>query len=76
MKDLNKYMVLLGGRPAIHKLGNIGREDNDYIRVFEEDEECYIGNFAEGFGFIDVKFKKEDCRSLTKEEVEMADGMG
>ena len=30
MKDLNKYMVLLGGRPAIHKLGNIGREEEDF----------------------------------------------
>ncbi len=67
-------MVLLGGRPAIHKLGNIGREEDDFIRVFEEDEEYYIGNFVQGFGFIDVKFKKRDCRSLTKEEVDHLNG--
>jgi len=65
---MNKMMILKGGSSAIHKLGDIGRKEDDYIRVFEEDKEYYIGNFEEGFGFIEVKFKKEDCRSLTKEE--------
>jgi hypothetical protein len=65
---MNKMMILKGGSSAIHKLGDIGRKEDDYIRVFEEDKEYYIGNFEEGFGFIDVKFKKEDCRSLTDEE--------
>lgn len=72
--EMNKYMVLLGGRPAKHKMGNIGREKDNFIRVFKEDEDYFIGNFAEGFGFIDVKFKKGDCRNLTLEEVDGLNG--
>lgn len=74
MSEMNKYMVLLGGRPAKHKMGDIGRTEDDFIRVFSEDDTYYIGNFAEGFGFIDVKYKKEDCRNLTKEEVDDLNG--
>ncbi|GAB6989605.1 hypothetical protein [Paenibacillus pini] len=74
MTELNKYMVLLGGRPAKHKLGDIGRKEDDFIRVFREDEEYFIGNFTEGFGFIDVKYKKVDCRNLTVEEVDKLNG--
>jgi hypothetical protein len=62
---MNKMMILKGGSPALHQLGDISRKEDDYIRIFEEDEEYYIGNFEEGFGYIDVKFKKEDCRLLT-----------
>ncbi len=65
---MNKIMVLKGGSPAIHKLGDIGRKNDDYIRVYDETENYYIGNFEEGFGFVDVKFRKEDCRPLTEEE--------
>lgn len=71
---MNKIMVLKGGSPAIHKLGNIGRPDDEKIRVFEEDEGHYIGEFEEGFGFINVKFKKSDCRPLTKEERDKLNG--
>jgi hypothetical protein len=71
---MNKYMILLGDKPALHKMGNIGRKHDNLIRVFKEDEQHYIGNFAEGFGFIDVKFKKEDCRKLTIEEVDNLNG--
>ncbi len=63
-------MVLNGGSPAIHLLSNIGREDDAYIRVHDEDNEYYIGNFEEGYGFIDVKFRKQDCRPLTLDEIE------
>lgn len=65
---MNKIMVLKGDSPAIHKLGDIGRKNDDYIRVYDETENYYIGNFEEGFGFVDVKFRKEDCRPLTEEE--------
>jgi hypothetical protein len=67
---MNKIMVLKGGCPAIHKLGNIGRKQDEYIRVYAETEDEYIGVFEEGFGFADVRFNKEDCRALTKDEVE------
>ena len=65
---MNKIMILKSGSPALHKLGDIGREVDDLIRVHSETEEYYIGSFEEGLGFIDVKFKKEDCRPLTEEE--------
>jgi len=65
---MNKIMILKGGSPAIHKLGNIGRLNDEHIRVHEETETHYIGNFEEGFGFINVEFRKEDCRLLTEEE--------
>jgi hypothetical protein len=65
---MNKIMILKGGSPALHKLGDISRETDDFIRIHSETKEYYIGSFEEGFGFIDVKFKKEDCRLLTEEE--------
>jgi hypothetical protein len=65
---MNRIMVLKGGSPAIHKLGDIGRKQDDYIRISSETDEYYIGNFEEGFGYIDVKFKKYDCRLLTEQE--------
>lgn len=73
---MNRIMVLKGGSPAIHKVGNIGRENDDYIRVYSETEDYYIGNFEEGFGFVfvDVKFRKEDCRPLTEEERKKING--
>lgn len=67
---MSRIMVLKAGRPAIHQLGNLGRNRDDFIRVGTDDGEYYIGNFEEGFGFINVKFKKEDCRPLTESEVE------
>lgn len=71
---LNRIMILKGGSDAIHQLGNIGRENDEHIRVSEETDAHYIGSFEEGFGFINVKFKKEDCRFLTKEEVQEMNG--
>lgn len=67
---MNRIMVLKGGSPAIHKMGNIGRKNDEFIRVQSENKDYYIGQFEEGFGFIDVKFKKSDCRNITKEERE------
>lgn len=71
---MNKIMVLKGGSPAIHQLGNIGRKEDDYIRIHEETDTHYIGNFEEGFGFINVQFRKEDCRSLTEQERKKLNG--
>ncbi|MFC6546107.1 hypothetical protein ACFQBN_05220 [Cohnella cellulosilytica] len=63
-------MILKGGSPAIHKLGDIGREQDDLIYVKSETPDHFIGNFVEGFGFTDVAFKKNDCRSLNPGEIE------
>ncbi len=55
---------------AIHKLGDISREDGDLCRVTKETETDYLGMWVTGFGFFDVKFPKETTRDLTPEEVE------
>jgi len=44
-------MILKANSPAIHKLGNIGRNIDDKIRIHSEDDIHYIGSFEEGFGF-------------------------
>lgn len=67
-------MILKGDSPAIHKLGDIRRSHDDLIRIDSEDENNYIGCFEEGFGFIGVKFNKNDCRLLTQEEREKLNG--
>jgi len=74
LNNMNKIMMLKANSPAIHKLGDIGRNIDDKIRIHSEDDTHYIGNFEEGFGFINVKFNKLNCRPLTKEERENLNG--
>ena len=74
MGNMNKIMILKGGSPAIHMTGDIGRKCDDKIRIHSEDDTHYIGNFEEGFGFINVKFNKSDCRPLTEMEREKLNG--
>lgn len=70
MNCINRTMILKGGADAIHKMGNIGRKDDELIRIDDETSTHFIGHFCEGFGFIGVKFKKDDVRSMTKNEVD------
>lgn len=65
-----RYLILKGGSPAIHKLGDISRDEDDLIFVKSETQNHFIGNFVEGFGFADVAFMKNDCRPLTQGEIE------
>lgn len=69
-RTINKIMVLKGGSDALHKTGNIGREEDDFIIVYAEEGDKWIGQFKEGFGFLDVKFNKSDVRPCTKEEID------
>jgi len=71
---MNKIMMIKANSPAIHKLGDIGRNIDDKIRIHSEDDTHYIGSFEEGYGFINVKFNKLDCRLLTQEEREKLNG--
>jgi hypothetical protein len=65
-----RCMILKAGCPAIHKLGDIGSSpDDELIDVFYESKNYYIGSFFYGFGFIHVKFKKEDVRPMNEEEL-------
>lgn len=53
---------------AHHKLGDISRDEPDYIWVRSEDEENYYGEWISGFGFIEVRFPKSGTREMTDEE--------
>lgn len=70
---MSKYMFLRKGGKAIHKLGDISRDyyNSELIVVEKEEPLNWVGHFAEGYGFIDVKFAKEDCKDATDEEVKM-----
>ena len=71
---MNKIMMLKANSPATHKLGDIGRKYDDKIRIHSDDDTHYIGSFEEGYGFINVKFNKSDCRQLTQMEREKLNG--
>lgn len=58
---------------AIHKMGNISREEEDYCYVKEQNDEGYLGSWVEGYGFINVLFPFETTRELTDEEQDFVD---
>lgn len=66
-----KDMFLRKGGKAIHQLGDISRDvyNAELITIYDEDEDNWIGQFVEGFGFINVKFAKSDCKEATEEEI-------
>ena len=66
-----KDMFLRKGGKAIHQLGDISRDvyNAELITVYDEDKDNWIGQFVEGFGFINVKFAKSDCKEATEEEI-------
>lgn len=68
---MKKYMM---ATKAIHKLGDISRDVPDLCLITGEDAENYIGNWVEGFGFVDVNFPKTTTRDLTADEVSEYDG--
>jgi hypothetical protein len=63
---MEKYMM---GTIAIHKMGDISREDPDLCFISDEDEENYVGHWVTGYGFVNVKFPKSTTRELSKEEI-------
>jgi methyl coenzyme M reductase gamma subunit len=69
---MHKYMM---ATKAIHKLGDISRDEPDLCFIHREDGENYIGNWVTGFGFVEVKFPKETTRDLTEAEENKFDGM-
>ena len=68
-EDMKKYPRYMMATTAIHTLGDISRDEPDLCFI-EQEERChYIGQWATGFGFIDVHFPKSTTRDLTPEEV-------
>ena len=60
-----RYMM---ATTAIHKLGDISNDTPDLCYIHDEDDENFIGMWATGLGFINVKFPKTTTRELTDEE--------
>ena len=70
-----RYMFIKKNGKAIHKLGDISRGyfDAELIFVNDEDEDNWIGQFCEGFGFMEVKFAKSDCRLASEAEIALCE---
>jgi len=66
-----KIMVLRDTTHAFHKLGDIGRPQSDrveFIQVWSEKADFFIGRFTEGYGFFDVHFPRAACSEPTAKE--------
>ena len=67
-----KTMVLRDSSHAYHGLGDIGRPAvagrTEFIFVSAEKPGFLVGNFLEGYGFINVHFPREACREVTADE--------
>ena len=59
---------------AFHVLGDISRDQPSLVVIDGEDEDDFIGQFVEGFGYINVRFPKGTTRELTAAEVEQYNG--
>jgi hypothetical protein len=66
MPDMKRPMM---ATTAIHQLGDISSDEPDLCYISGEDDENYIGAWATGFGFFNVKFPKATTRDLTDAEV-------
>lgn len=70
-RTLSKYMFIRKGGEAYHCLAP-DFPDNAYdceaIYVYGEDGDYWVGNYCEGYGLIDIRFLKADCRDATEEE--------
>jgi hypothetical protein len=70
---LPRYMI---GTKAMHLLGDLSEPDGALCILHEYDAATreYIGEWSEGFGFINVRFPADTLRELTAEEYSALDG--
>lgn len=47
---------------------DISRDEPNLAIVYSETNDCYIGEWAAGFGFVNVLFPKDTTRELTDAE--------
>lgn len=62
-----KHMI---ATTATHLMGDLSRKHADLCIITSDDGENWIGYWATGFRFMDVKFPKATTRELTDEEKE------
>ena len=68
-----KFMFIKKGGKAVNIHGDdLSRDilDAELICVSNEEDDNWIGNYAEGLGFVGVRFAKSDCRDATESEIE------
>lgn len=68
---LPRYMM---ATTAMHKLGDISRDEPDLAWITDEDGDDWIGAWVAGYGYIHVRFPKATTRGLTAEERAHYDG--
>lgn len=66
-----RYMM---ATKALHKLGDISRDQPDLCLIRDEDGDDFIGEWVTGFGYIQVRFPKATTRDLTDAERARYDG--
>lgn len=66
-----RYMM---ATKAMHRLGDISRDEPDLCLVKDAPGPDYIGNWVCGFGLVEVLFPKATTRPLTSDEVAKWDG--
>lgn len=71
MDTPRRYMM---ATVAHHQLGDISSDRPMLCDIDGEDEENYIGNWVEGFGFVEVQFPKATTRELTDDEKNFHNG--
>lgn len=67
----DRYMM---ATTAMHKLGDVSREEPDLAVIYGEDGGTLVGEWVTGAGFINVRFPKATTRELTAEERALYDG--
>lgn len=59
---------------AYHQCGDISRDEAELCVIHNETPHYWVGNWVEGFGFINVLFPKSSTRDLTQDEVDGYNG--
>jgi hypothetical protein len=67
-EDPNRRDRYMMATAAYHKLGDISRDRPDLAVIYGEDGDDWIGQWAAGFGFVNVRFPKATTRELTGAE--------
>lgn len=72
-RTLSKHMMLRKNGEAWHCRGDLHRDELAWEPIFvyaEDGSDYWVGHYVEGFGFIDVRFLKSDCRDMTEAELQ------
>lgn len=61
----DRYMM---ATVAHHVLGDLSRDEPDLVIIYGEEADHYVGEWATGIGFVNVRFPKATTRELTDDE--------